>query len=611
MEKIKQLVSDKKMGLDFSPSSSVFRVWSPSRTDITLAIYDDVYTQNRKLYSMIKNDDGSFEIEINENLEDKFYTYIVEDKEITDPYSFASSANSKRSAIIDLSKTNPEGFLEHEIPYNNKDEAIIAETHLADISILESAGSDYPGLFLGSSQKGTNYNGLSTGVDHFKELGITHVHFLPLTDYLTVNELKPLAEYPDNFNWGYDQELYFNLEGSFATEPNNPYSRIIEFKKLVQSYHENGLSVVLDVVFNHTFRTFDSNFQVLEPYYYYRTSKGDFSNGSGCGNEIASERPMVRKFIVEALKFLATEYKIDGFRFDLMALTDIDTVKIIIKELREINPNILIYGEPWIALTSPLPYDKQVVIGAQRNNEFAIFNPVFRDAIKGDTDGDVRGYLQGEYYFKPKIEEGIAGSIDISGKGSTYATPLESINYFNAHDNLIFHDKLVKSGVENEDIKDITYMGHATILLAQGIPFLVAGNSFMRSKYMNHNSYNTPSSINGIDWSLKEKNYDLFLKVKDLIQLRKNLKIFNMKTEDEILSSISFIDGLKDSIIGYTITKEEKYLILLNYSSKDEIIDFKSIIEGDSITKIFENGFVDKKVSMLELDKFSVNVYKI
>lgn len=611
MEKIKQLKSDKKMGLDYSSEKSTFRVWAPSRTNISLALYEDAYTQTRNLYEMTKDDDGSFEIEIEGNLEDKFYTYIVGDKEVTDPYTFASSANSKRTAIIDLSKTNPEGFLEHKIPFNDKDEAIIAETHLSDISILDSAGSDYPGLYLGSSQEGTKYNDVSTGVDHFKELGITHVHFLPLTDYLTVNELKPLAEYPENFNWGYDQELYFNLEGSFSTEPNNPYSRIREFKKLVQTYHENGLSVVLDVVFNHTFRTFDSNFQVLEPYYYYRTTNGDFSNGSGCGNEVASERPMVRKFIVEALKFLTTEYKVDGFRFDLMALTDIDTVKIIIKELREINPNILIYGEPWMALPSPLPYDKQVVIGAQKDNEFAIFNPVFRDAIKGDTDGDVRGYLQGEFYFKPKIQEGIAGSIDLLGKGSMYSTPLESINYFNAHDNLIFHDKLLKSGVEDDQIKDITYMGHASVLLAQGIPFLVAGNSFMRTKYMNHNSYNAPSTINGIDWSLKEKNYDLFLKVKDLIKLRKELKIFNMKTQDEIISSIKFIEGLKDSIIGYKISKEENYLILLNYSKNSEKVNLSSLTEKETITKIFENGFVDKTVNSIELDKFSVNVYKI
>lgn len=609
---ISNLYTDKELGLTYTKDYSIFRVWAPSQEEIFLCLYENYDEQDRKTYHMTKDEDGCFELKLDGDYEGKFYTYLVKDQEVADPYSFASSANSKRTAIIDLAKTNPEGYLDHEIPNNDKDKAIIVETHLADITIDPSSGADHRGLFLGAAQKGTNYNEITTGMDHFAEIGVTHVHLLPITDYLTVDENKPLAKYPDNYNWGYDQELYNNIEGSFSTNPNDPYSRIREFKTLIKNYHENGLSVVLDVVYNHTFRTADSIFQVLEPYYYYRTNgQTEFSNGSGCGNEVASERPMVRKFIIDSLVYLAKEYKLDGFRFDLMALTDIDTIMMAIEELRKINPNILIYGEPWMALPSPLPYDKQINIGMQKNKNFAIFNPHIRDNLKGDTDGSERGYLQGEYYLKGAIQEGIAGYANIYGNETAYAHPLESINYFNAHDNLIFNDKLIKSGVPADKLKDITYMGHAILLTSQGLPFLVAGNSFMRTKKMNHNSYNAPADINGIDWTLKEKNQDLFEAVKDLIKLRKDLGIFNMKTNDEVLEKLSFIDGLQDYLIGYIIKSDNgNYAIFHNVSDFKEEIDKSLFTEHEEIQHIFSNGFVDSKVTDIKLDEYSINVYK-
>lgn len=611
MTEFSNLISNKKQGLTYSSKGSIFRVWAPSKNSIRLAIYKNQYTQFREEYEMVKDNDGCFELYIEGDLESQYYTYLVGENEIADPYSFASSANSKRTAIIDLVKTNPEGFLEHKIPFNDKDEAIIDEVHIADLTISENSGAKNRGLFLGAAESGNEYNGYKTGLNHFTELGVTHIHFLPVTDYITVNELKPLTKYPDNYNWGYDQELYNNIEGVFSTNPQDPYSRIREFKSMVQKYHEKGLSVVLDVVYNHTFRTFDSIFQVLEPLYYYRTINGNFTNGSGCGNELATERPMVRKFIIESLNFLATEYKIDGFRFDLMALIDIVTFNLIVKELREINPNILIYGEPWMALPSPLDYEKQINIGAQKNRGFAIFNPFYRDAIKGDSDGNLRGYIQGEYYNKYKIQEGIAGSIDFNKKESNFASPLETINYFNAHDNLIFHDKLVKSGVSEKKLADLTYVAFAIILTSQGIPFFHAGNSFMRTKYMNDNSYNAPANINGIDWSLKEKNYNLFLKIKDLIKLRKTLKIFNMKTYDEIRENLVFIEGLKDFIIGYIIKNEEKnYVIFHNVSNEEVKIDKSIFTSNYTVEHIFSNAFKNEIVNEIFLERYSLNIYK-
>ncbi|MFM1539448.1 type I pullulanase [Helcococcus bovis] len=612
MFEINNELLETKLGLSYSPEKSIIRVWSPSRESITLCLYDSYSTQSKTEFNMIKDENNVFEIILDGNMEGKFYTFLIDGMEVADPYSFASSANSKRTAIIDLSKSNPEGFIEHKIPFNDKDKAIIVETHIADISINENSGIENRGLFLGAAQTGTKYNNVSTGLDHFKELGVTHIHLLPVTDYLTVNELKPLSKYPKNYNWGYDQELYNNIEGSFSTNPNDPYSRIREFKTLIKNYHENGMSIVMDVVYNHTFRTSDSPFNVIEPMYYYRSENGNFTNGSGCGNELASERPMVRKFIVESLCYLAREYKIDGFRFDLMALTDIDTIMLAIEKLREINPNILIYGEPWMALSSPLPYDKQIVIGAQKDKKFAIFNPFIRDSIKGDNDGSVKGYIQGEYYLNKNIKNGIMGSIGLDANdASSFANPIESINYFNAHDNLIFYDKLLKSNVAQEDIKDLTYMAFSIIMTAQGIPFFHSGNSFLRTKYMDHNSYASPSNINGIDWSLKEKNYDIFLKIKNLIELRKRLGIFNYTTAEDVRNNLTFINGLKDSIIAFTIKKEDKkYLIIHNFSKNKEVLS----INLDKIYKlnlIWENEFKDEFVNEFSINRYSTNVYNL
>ena len=599
-----------KLGLDYSKERSIIRVWAPSQEAIDLCLYESFDSQKKTIYQMVKNEYGVFEYSLEGDFDGYFYTYLIADDEVVDPYSYASSANSKRSAIIDLAKSNPEGFEDHDIPFNDRDKAIIVEAHVADLTIDESSGAEHRGLFLGSAEIGTKYNNISTGLDHFKELGISHIHLLPITDYLTVNEVKPLVKYPDNYNWGYDQELYNNLEGSFSTDANDPYSRIREFKTLVKNFHENGMSIVMDVVYNHTFRTVDSPFNVIEPNYYYRMQDGFFSNGSGCGNEFASETPMGRKFIVESLCYLAKEYKVDGFRFDLMALTDIDTIMLAKEKLEEINPNILIYGEPWMALSSPLAYEKQIVIGAQKNKGFSIFNPFFRDAIKGDNDGSGRAFIQGEYYHNRNIRNGILGSIGLEdGDESSFAHPLESINYFNAHDNLIFYDKLKKSGIEEASIKDMTYMAFSLLLTSQGLAFFHAGNSFLRSKKGNHNSYNAPSYINGIDWSLKEKNYDLFVKIKNLIEMRKQLGIFNFKTSDEVRENISFVKGLKDSMIAYTINKEDKkYLILHNFSKDKEAVKLTDMKEAKLI---WSGDFCEQDIINYEIDGYSTNIYEV
>ena len=613
MIKLDNFTTNKTLGLIYSKESSIIRVWAPSRKKITLCVYENYSTQSRKEYEMIKSDDGVFEYELIGDHEGKFYTYLIEGLEVADPYSFSSSANSKRTAIIDLEKSNPEGFLEHDIPFNDKDKAIIVEAHIADITIDETSGAKNRGLFLGASEAGTRYKGVKTGIDHFEELGITHLHLLPVTDYITVDENKPLVDYPENYNWGYDQELYSNIEGSFSTNPNDPYSRIREFKSLVQAYHEKGISIVLDVVYNHTYRTLDSAFNIIEPNYYYRkTADGLFSNASGCGNEIASERPMVRKFIVDSLCYLAKEYKIDGFRFDLMALIDIDTIMEAKEKLEEINPNILIYGEPWMALRTTLDFEKQILVGSQRDKRFSIFNPFFRDSIKGDNDGITRGYIQGEYYLKPAIEEGISGSVGLIQKESPFNSPLETINYFNAHDNLIFDDKLVNSGVPLELKSDMTYMAFSILLTSQGLPFFHAGNSFMRTKYMDENSYMSPSDINGINWALKKENSELFNRIKNLIDMRKKLGIFNMKTKSEVFDKIKFYNHVRSDIIAYSIDDNEgKYLIVHNVSNNIESMELEDFTDKKEVKLIWDNDFKEEIKTEIIIGRYSTKIYLI
>ncbi len=564
-------IRDKVLGFEYKKDGCTFRVWSPVSKSVFVAIYDDYNVNERKLYKMLRDSFGVWEVFVPGDLHLKFYTYILDEKfEVTDPYSISASVNSTKSAIVDLSRTDPEGFKEHAVPNNRAEDAIIYETHVKDFTYHESSGVklEYRGKFIGIAENGTNYLGLKTGLDHLEELGVTHLHLMPIFDYLTVDETHENFHNPHNYNWGYDPELYNVPEGSFSLDSSDPVSRIKELKTMIMKVHEKGLSVVMDVVYNHTYRSMDSNFNQLNPFYYYRIDRqGQFSNGSGCGNEFASEKEMGRKLIIDSLKYWVKEYKIDGFRFDLMALMDRETVDRIIDELRKINPNILIYGEPWMAWSTTLPINSQTLPGSQKGRGFSIFNSDFRDAIKGDNDGDGKGYIQGEYGLKKRVQIGIMGSIiSLEGYEGLTMYSMESINYFNSHDNLILSDKLTKS-LDKEDFHNfdnITKMAFNLILLSLGLPFFHSGNEFSRTKFMEHNTYNSPISINQVDWTLKSRNFEIFKHVKNLIHLRKRYKKFILKSYEEMADSFYFIYDLPQWVIGYTILGEEGMLLILH-----------------------------------------------
>lgn len=621
-------IKDIELGAIYSKKKTIFRVFADKNKRIDLLLTDDYRKLRKNKIPMICNEIGIFEAEVMGDMDGVYYTFLVDEKdEVTDPYSKASSINSLESCVIDLKETNP---LKDEInDYRNNDDnksILIYELSVKDFTGDKNSGAKNRGKYLGLAEENTRLNQIKTGIDHLKELGISHIQLMPIFDFMSTFEDRENFFDDDNYNWGYDPELYFNVEGSYSTNPKNPKNRIYELKYLINEIHKSGMKVVMDVVYNHSYKTKDSNFEILYPKYYHRiTENGDFSNGSGVGNELDSQKPFVRKLIIDSLKYWASEFKIDGLRFDLMALIDIDTIKMAIKELKLVNPDIIVYGEPWMALPSTLDYDKQIRKQSQRSNGFAVFNDQFRDALKGDNDGYSRGYIQGDYSLKNRIEEGIAGSIfyDKSRVGFCDNAD-EVVNYFNCHDNLILHDKLMISLDNINNIEQVTKVAFGILFLSLGKVFIYEGNEFSNTKFNDRNAYNAPLSINGVNWTLKEKNRELFAYVKDLIKLRKENSIFSITDADEIRKKLKFIEFLPLDMIGFTL-KADGYvlLILINAGYNDK--EFKNGEVGDylsenlpfvnKIRQIFsKSGKVNTKVVLKDFDKFgrlSVNVYRM
>lgn len=582
------------LGLDYAPERSVFRVWAPGREAVSLGIYESSDAVRRKVYEMQKEDDGTFTCEVPGDLQGKFYNYLVHNLEVTDPYSISASLNSTKSAIIDIRRTDPEGFRYSSYLDVAPKDAILYELDVKDFTGDRSSENFYRGKFLSFTQRETEHHGVPTGITHLKNLGVTHVHVLPVYDFLTVDERSSRFDDDDNYNWGYDPELYNVPEGSYSIDPSDPSLRIYELKKMIQSIHDAGMGVVMDVVYNHTYRTGTSNFNVLAPQYYYRQDRNGFSNGSGCGNEFASDRPMGRRFIIDSLLYWQEEYKVDGFRFDLMGLLDRETIDMALAALRVKNPNVLIYGEPWTALGTPLPGEDQVLWTTQINKGFALFNDKFRNALRGDNDGYAKGYVQGNTNAKVTVEIGMTGWTDYDAiHAGDLQHPWESINYFNAHDNLIFYDKLIASMGDVPEVLDATKLAFGLLLTAQGIPFFHAGNEFLRSKKMNNNSYNQPLRINGVDWQNAVKYPGMIRYVQDAIKLRKEYDVFRLDTVEEVRERVRFIDP------------QDAHLIVMQYALQN----------GDYLLALHNNAWTEKSIALgklnLDVDTSDISVKRI
>lgn len=553
-------------GNTYSPERTTFRVYARDCDCLEVCLYRDHKTFRYISHTMGLVGDGIWELVLEGDFKGYYYVYRVHRGVVayaaTDPFAFASSANSRRSAIVDLSDATVPGFeADVFMPYRPQ-EAILYETHIRDMTMDPRLALKYPGKYLGVCELASNEQ---VGLRYLRNLGITHLHFLPLQDFLSVDEYDPRA-----YNWGYDPEQYFVPEGSYATDPDHPLTRVKELKQMVKACHDEGLAVVLDVVYNHTYRGGENPLAILAPNTYYRHLKdGSYANGSGCGNELNTEHPMVRQLILDSLVHWMKIYRIDGFRFDLMALMDVETAKLIVETVRSINPNAIIYGEPWTGGATPLSWEKQVLKGQQHALEIALFNDDYRNALKGDSDGKDHGFIQGYRAKMHDIKTGLVGSIQYDQNHRGFCIqPWETVNYLSAHDNLCLYDKLKYSTMwEDKKIKEATKLGFSLVLLAFGIPFIQAGTEMMRTKQMDHNSYKSDDRINAIQSVWSEIHGDLVHYFKDLITLRRYLQCYEAFDAKKIKSNVRFIGNLP--VLAFSIVLDqhpnEQALVLINY----------------------------------------------
>ena len=560
------------LGLTYSAEKSVFKLWSPPASEVKLNFYDAGHEGKQKqITSMKQGESGVWTAEFKEDLLGVFYTFQVKINgvwymEVPDPYAKAVGVNGKRAQVVDLESTNPTGWEQDKLAdFDHFTDIILYELHFRDLSVSPNSGIQNKGKYLGLTELGTKSpEGEATGLDHIKDLGVTHIHILPSYDHYSIDELRLDKA---QFNWGYDPQNYNVPEGSYATDPFDGATRIREFKQMVKTLHDNGLSVVLDVVYNHTGMTVESNFNQLVPGYYYRqNAMGAFSNASACGNETASDRPMVRKFITESLKHWVEEYHIDGFRFDLMAIHDIATMNEIANELHAIDPNIFLYGEGWTAGDSPLPEKERALKKyAHRMSGIAVFSDDIRDGIKGSVfEHEDRGFASGKVDMEESVKFGVVGATQhpqldyakVNYSDAPYANhPTQNINYVSCHDNHTLWDRLLNSNPEDSEADRIRMhqLANTIVLTAQGVPFLHAGVEFLRTKGGEENSYNLPDAVNQLDWSRKAQYKGVFNYYKKLIAVRKNHPAFRMPSREMLQTQLQFLDMPEGGLVGYQL----------------------------------------------------------
>ena len=538
------------LGAVWASDKTSFRVWAPTAEAVTLRLYksgtpgcDDLIA----IRPMVPDVNGTWTVQLHGDLQGIYYTYLVTIDgaavEACDPYARTTGVNGKRAMVLDLSSTNPEGWDEDcdPNPLQSITDAVIYELHVRDLSSGENSGIRNKGKFLGLAETGTKTpGGVATGLDHIKELGITHLHLMPFYDYGSVDESHP--EKPQ-FNWGYDPVNFNVPEGSYSTDPFHGEVRVRELKQMIKTLHDNGISVVMDVVYNHVYETRDFCFNQIVPLYFSRSTNGVLANGSGCGNDTASERSMVRKYIVDSLCYWADEYHIDGFRFDLVGLLDVDTINAAIAQVHKKHPNVIFYGEGWHLNTRPT---KPCKLATQDNSKltpgFAYFNDTLRDALRGSVfTQDGLGFVTGAV--------GLGEELEACFRGLPHwcSNPCQSVNYVSCHDNNTLLDR-ISLAVPHRSLKDrirMNKLAAAFYMTAQGIPFMQAGEEMLRSKpngkgcYV-ENSYNAPDAVNSIKWEHLElpECRSTFEYYKGLIAFRKAHPALRMSSVYDILSNM-------------------------------------------------------------------------
>lgn len=594
------------LGAVYTPQATTLKLWAPMARDVAVEQFDNAHTSSFQLTPMICDSNGIWSVTLNGNLDGKYYLYQITlpgvngrqpaTVEVNDPYARGCSANSGRTLIYDPDKTNPEGWDRDQfVRLKHNVDAVLYEVHIRDFSINSNSGISHRGKYLGMVETGTRTPaGLKSGLDHLEELGITHVHLLPANDYAGGDEWQDVDHYTW-YDWGYDPVLFNTPEGSYATDPDGT-ARQKEFKRMVLAFHQHHIGVVMDVVYNHTASTAFQRFSIFDkiyPGYYYREdAMGSYANATGCGNEFASERPMARKFILDSIRYWMTEYHVDGFRFDLMGILDRETMLEVYREAKRINPNAILYGEGW-DMEKVLPPQMMMTQANVFGTGIAAFNDGIRDNIKGDAGtGPSPGFVQGAgapYGGMKQFWLNIKGQSTGRGdEGIAVASPNETINYDSVHDDLCLWDKLQESaGNVSEKLRaNMDKLAAGIVLTAQGVPFLHAGDEFLRSKNLVSNSYNdNDPRVNPINWSLKMEHRDVFGFYRGMIQLRKTHPAFRMTDKAAVDEAYDFAANVPDDLVEYVIRNNANgdswKNILVIYNGSGQVRDLT--VKGDWI----------------------------
>jgi type I pullulanase len=538
------------LGNTYTKTETKMRVWAPTATAVKVVTYakadtplaDGVETE------MTSDVNGTWVAKIAGDKDGLIYNYRVTvdgvTNEAVDPYVRATTINGARGVVVDLAKTNPANWKKTKPAFSGKTvDAVIYELHVRDFSIDASSGipAAHKGKFLAFTNLNTSFKGQKTGISAIKDLGVTHVELLPFFDFASVDEANP------SFNWGYDPQNYNVPEGSYSSDPTKPTARITELKQAIQAMHDQKLRVNMDVVYNHVYNAGAFSQESIVPGYWFRTDEsGNLTNGTGVGNDTASERPMVRKFIVDSVKYWATEYNLDGFRFDLMGIHDIQTVNEVTAALKAIDPTIIVIAEGWNMGTLPDDQKANQVNIAKLNN-VAMFNDQIRDGLKGSVfNATDTGWATGKLSAAADVYAGIVGNTDYSAAFLTKWTttePGQSVNYVESHDNLSLADKLTASvkGVTPAGVAQLSQFASSVAFLAQGVPFLQAGQEFVRSKNGNENSYNADDATNSLKWSTKAKYVATTKYYQGLFALRAAHPAFRMSTTAQVKANLKFL----------------------------------------------------------------------
>lgn len=534
------------LGSTYKPNMTVFKVWAPLATGVILKVYHGPLVN---FYAMVRKDKGVYEIKIYRDLDGYEYTYLITHNDVsvetTDPYAYASTSNALRSIVINLERVDHSDYPLP--PLRHMTDAIIYEVGVRDFSMDPYGGLRHKGKFLAFTERGNRtYLGYPSGVDYLADLGVTHIQLMPIQDFATVDEDHPYELY----NWGYDPVQYNVTEGSFVTDPNDGYRRIVECQQMIKNIHRHGMRVVMDVVYNHMHDVNNNALEKTVPYYWFRRHEGKLSNGSWCGNDINSEGLMVRKYIVDMCIRWQTLYGVDGFRFDLMGLLDIKTIQEVQQECTAIDPSFIIYGEGWNMGT--LPESRK----ASMDNHgllpgIGFFNDYFRDTIRGTNQMETKGYVSGDTY---KTNEAIRVLCDYE----KFSSVEQSINYVECHDNATVYDKFSVSNVGEVEscIERRCLIALGAVLLAQGVPFIHAGEEFFGTKNGNGNSYNIGDSVNMISWGRRDQYVEQVNQIKFLIRLRKNNKCFRYYDFEDMRNHIH-IYNCYHKMIEYHLSQDE------------------------------------------------------